>query len=238
MATDPRYMSFDHKYVETATVTDATALANGIERCRFVKRSGAYPAAAGAYAAGVNVYKLYGQGELTDKGYQVEDADMTALTGTLAIATTGVVTGTGTNFDPQLDVGDTIKIGAQLFRVMTRTSDTAATVLPAPATAITGATAYIWPGTYEGQSNPSTTPRKPGVFPYQSLLSVVTTGIAIVEVDATSTFAVDDAVYSTTAGAASSTAGAGVILGRALDVIGTAGAGQYVRVKLGNEAGS
>ena len=237
MATDPRYMSFDHKYVETVTVTDATALTNGIERCRFVKRSGAYPGA-GEYAAGINVYKLYGQGELTDKGYQVEDASMTALTGTLAIDTAGVVTGTTTNFDPELNVGDTIKIGAQLFRVMTRTSDTAATVLPAPATAISGATAYIWPGTYEGESNPSTTPRKPGVFPYQSLMSVVTTGIAIAEVDATSTFAVDDAVYSDATGKASSTAGSGLILGRALDVIGTAGAGQYIRVKLGNEAGS
>ena len=230
-------MSFDHKYVETVTVTNATALANGIERCRFVKRDGAYPVA-GGYAAGLNVYKLYGQGQLTDKGYQVEDAAMTALTGTLAIATTGVVTGTTTNFDPELKVGDTIKIGAQLFRVMTRTSDTAATVLPAPATAISGATAYIWPGTYEGESNPSTTPRKPGVFPYQSLLSIVTTGIAIAEVDATSTFAVDAAVYSDATGKASSTAGAGLILGRALDVIGTAGAGQYIRVKLGNEAGS
>lgn len=237
MATDPRYMSFDHKYVETVTVTDATALANGVGRCRFVKRDGSYPVA-GGYAAGLNVYKLYGQGELTDKGYQVEDAAMTALTGTLAISTAGVVTGTTTNFDPELNVGDTIKIGAQLFRVMTRTSDTAATVLPAPETAISGATAYIWPGTYEGESNPSTTPHKPGVFPYQSLLSIVTTGIAIAEVDATSTFAVDDAVYSDATGKASSTAGAGLILGRALDVIGTAGAGQYIRVKLGNEAGS
>lgn len=237
MAKDPRYMSFDHQYVETVTVTDATALTNGIERCRFVKRSGAYPAA-GGYAAGVNIYKLYGQGELTDKGYQVEDADMTALTGTLAINTSGVVTGSGTNFDPQLNVGDTIKIGAQLFRVMTRTSDTAATVLPAPATSISGATAYIWPGTYEGESNPSTTPRKPGVFPYQSLMSVVTTGIAIVEVDSASTFAVDDAVYSDTSGKGTSTAGGKVALGRALDVISTAGAGQYIRVKLGNEAGA
>ena len=237
MATDPRYMSFDHKYVETVTVTDATALTNGVGRCRFVKRDGSYPVA-GGYAAGLNVYKLYGQGELTDKGYQVEDNALTALTGTLSIATTGVVTGSGTNFDPELNVGDTIKIGAQLFRVMARTSDTAATVLPAPATAISGATAYIWPGTYEGESNPSTTPRKPGVFPYQSLLSIVTTGIAIAEVDATSTFAVDAAVYADATGKASSTAGAGVILGRALDVIGTAGAGQYIRVKLGNEAGS
>ncbi len=237
MATDPRYMSFDHKYVETVTVTDATALANGIERCRFVKRSGAYPAA-GGYAAGVNVYKIYGQGELTDKGYQVEDSSLTALSGTLAIDTAGVVTGTTTNFDPELKVGDTIKVGAQLFRVMTRTSDTAATVLPAPETAISGATAYMWPGTYEGQSNPSTTPNKPGVFPYQGLMSVVTTGIAIVEVDSGSTFAVDDAVYADAAGASTSTAGAGLILGRSLDVIGTAGAGQYIRVKLGNEAGS
>lgn len=238
MATDPRYMSFDHKYVETVTVTDATALANGIERCRFVKRSGSYPAA-GGYAAGVNVYKIYGQGELTDKGYQVENAAMTALTGTLAISTAGVVTGTGTNFDPELNVGDTIKIGAQLFRVMARTSDTAATVLPAPETAITGATAYIWPGTYEGQSNPSTTPNKPGVFPYQGLMSVVTTGIAIVEVDAASAaFAVDDAVYASATGAATKTAGAGLVLGRALDVSSGSTGGQYIRVKLGNEAGA
>jgi hypothetical protein len=168
MATDPRYMSFDHRYVETVTVTNSTALANGIERCRFVLRTGAYPIA-GGYAAGVNVYKLYGQGELTDKGYQVED---------------------GSN------------------------------------------------PIYDGQSNPSTTPRKPGVFPYQGLASIVTTGIAIVEVDSTSTFTVDAAVYSTTAGAASSTAGAGVILGRALDAISVAGAGQFIRVKLGNEAGA
>ena len=237
MAKDPRYMSFDHQYVETVTVTDATALTNGIERYRFVKRSGAY-ATGGGYAAGVNTYKIYGQGELTDKGYNVVDADMVALAGTLAISTSGVVTGTTTNFDPELNVGDTIKIGAQLFRVMTRTSDTAATVLPAPAEAISGATAYIWPGTYEGESNPSTTPRKPGVFPYQGLLSIVTSGIAIVEVDDESTFAVDDAVYAGDTGLGSDTAGSGVVLGRALDAITTAGAGQYIRVKLGNEAGA
>jgi hypothetical protein len=238
MAKDPRYMSFDHQYVETVTVTDTTALANGIERCRFVKRSGAYPAA-GGYAAGVNIFKLYGQGVLSEKGYQVEDASLTQLTGTLGIATTGVVTGTTTAFESELEVGSTIQVGGQLFRVMSIASDTSATVAPAPAVAIApGASAFIWPGTYEGQSNPSTTPRKPGVFPYQGLMSVVTTGIAIVEVDATSTFAVDDAVYSTTSGAASSTAGGKVVLGRCLDVISTAGAGQFIRVKLGNEAGA
>lgn len=238
MATDPRYMSFDHQYVETVTVTDATALANGVERYRFVKRSGAYPASAGTYAAGVSIYKVYGQAELTEKGYAVDDNALTALTGTLAINTSGVVTGTTTNFDPELTVGTTIKIGAQLFRVTARTSDTAAVVSPAPATSISGATAYIWPGTYEGEKNASTTPRAPGVFPYQGLLSVVTSGVAIVEVDSGSTFAIDDAVYSTTSGTASSTAGAGVVIGRSLDVIATAGAKQYIRVKLGNESGS
>lgn len=237
MAKDPRYMSFDHQYVETVTITDATALANGIERYRFVKRSGAY-ATGGGYAAGVSVHKIYGQGQLTDKGYSVVDASMVALTGTLAISTSGVVTGSGTNFDPELKVGDTIKIGAQLFRVMTRTSDTAATVLPAPAQSISGATAYIWPGTYEGESNASTTPRKPGVFPYQGLLSVVTSGVAIVEVDSASTFAVDDPVYAGSTGLGSSTAGSGLIMGRSLDVISIAGVGQYIRVKLGNETGA
>jgi hypothetical protein len=238
MAKDPRYMSFDHQYVETVTVTDTTALANGIERCRFVKRSGAYPAA-GGYAAGVNIFKLYGQGVLTEKGYQVENASMTQLTGTLGIATTGVVTGSSTVFETELEVGSTIQVGGALFRVMEISSDTSAVVSPAPAVAVApGASAFIWPGTYEGQSNPSTTPRKPGVFPYQGLMSVVTTGIAIVEVDATSTFAVDDAVYSTTSGTASSTAGGKVVLGRCLDVISTAGAGQFIRVKLGNEAGA
>jgi hypothetical protein len=167
MATDPRYMSFDHKYVETVTVTDSTALANGIERCRFVLRTGAYPSA-GGYAAGVNVYKLYGQGELTDKGYSVED---------------------GSN------------------------------------------------PIYDGQSNPSTTPLKPGVFPYQGLASIVTTGIAIVEVDSTATFTVDAPVVANASGQAND-GGSGVILGRALDAISVAGAGQFIRVKLGNEAGA
>jgi hypothetical protein len=238
MAKDPRMMSFDHQYVETVTVTDTTALANGIERCRFVKRSGAYPVA-GGYAAGVNIFKLYGQGVLSEKGYQVEDATLTELSENVAIATTGVMTGeAGSAFESELEVGTTIQVGGQLFRVMSIASDTSATVAPAPGTAVSSSAAFIWPGTYEGQSNPSTTPRKPGVFPYQSLMSVVTTGIAIVEVDSASTFAVDDAVYADTAGRASSTVGGKVALGRALDVIGTAGAGQYIRVKLGNEAGA
>ena len=163
MATDPRYMSFDHQYVETVQTTTA------VEGNRFVTRAGAYPGA-GAYAAGVSVYAVAGQGELTAKGYQVDD-------------------------------GSTL--------------------------------------VYEGQLNPSTTPFKAGVFPYQGLLSIVTSGIAIVEVDSTATFAVDDAVEANATGQARRHQGnSGVVLGRALDAITVAGAGQYIRVKLGNEAGA
>ena len=161
MATDPRYMSFDHQYVETVQTSTA------VEGNRFVTRAGAYPGA-GAYAAGVSVYAVAGQGELTAKGYQVDD-------------------------------GSTL--------------------------------------VYEGQLNPSTTPFKPGVFPYQGLLSIVNSGIAIVEVDSTATFAVDDAVVANATGQAND-GGSGVVLGRALDAITVAGAGQYIRVKLGNEAGA
>jgi hypothetical protein len=154
-------MSFDHQYVETVQTTAA------VEAHRFVTRAGAYPSA-GAYAAGVSVYAAPGQGELTAKGYQVDD---------------------GTN------------------------------------------------AVYEGQLNPSTTPFKTSVFPYQGLLSIVTSGIVIVEVAPTATFAIDDRVEADGSGRADDSTG-GVTLGRALDAIGLAGGGQYIRVKLGNEAGA
>lgn len=161
MATDPRYMSFDHQYVETVQTTTA------VEAHRFVTRAGAYPSA-GAYAAGVSVYAAPGQGELTAKGYQVDD-------------------------------GSTL--------------------------------------VYEGQLNPSTTPFKTSVFPYQGLLSIVTSGIVIVEAAPTATFTVDARVEADGSGRADDSTG-GVALGRALDAISVAGAGQYIRVKLGNEAGA
>ena len=162
MATDPRYMSFDHQYVETVEVTDATNLAAGVEAHRFVTRTGAYPAEY-AYAAGATVFDIPGQGELTAKGYQVDD---------------------GTN------------------------------------------------AVYEGQLNPSTTPYKPGVFPFQKLLTVVTEGIVIVET--AGALAVDGPVSADASGKAqaSGTTGGRVVLGRALDA--AAGAGEYVRVKLGD----
>ncbi len=163
MATDPRYMSFDHQYVETVEVTDGGALTAGVEAHRFVLRTGAY-ASAGGYAAGTTVYDIPGQGELTDKGYQVDD---------------------GTNI------------------------------------------------VYEGQLNPSTTPYKPGVLLYQKLLSVVTEGIVIVEVGASTTIAVDGAVAAAANGLAAAATAGDLILGRSLDAIATgAGESGYIRVKL------
>ena len=162
MATDPRYMSFDHQYVETVEVTDSTNLASGVDAHRFVTRTGAYPAG-NAYAAGVTVFDIPGQGELTDKGYQVDD-------GTTAV--------------------------------------------------------------YEGQLNPSTTPYKPGVFPFQKLLTVVTEGIVIVEAGA-SVSAVDGPIAADASGRAVAATGSGtVVLGRALDT--ASAAGEYIRVKLGD----
>ena len=52
--------------------------------------------------------------------------------GTIAITTAGVVTGTSTNFDPELQVGDYLKeAGGQEFICTARTSDTAAEVVKA-----------------------------------------------------------------------------------------------------------
>jgi hypothetical protein len=168
MATDPRYMSFDHQYVETVEVTAAGALTAGVDAHRFVKRDGAYPTA-GEYAAGVTVFDIPGQGELTDKGYQVDD-------------------------------------GSTLI--------------------------------YEGQLNPSTTPYKPGVFPYQKLLSVVTEGIVIVEVGASTTITIDGAVAAGANGLAAAATSGNLVLGRALDAIATGvGESGYIRVKL-DQAGA
>ena len=62
------------------------------------------------------------------------------LTGTVAVAA-GVVTGTGTNFDPEIEVGDQLMLGGKLCVVTARTSDTAAVVSPA-ITVSAGAVGY------------------------------------------------------------------------------------------------
>ncbi len=62
--------------------------------------------------------------------------------GTIAITTAGVVTGTSTNFDPELNVGDFLKeAGGQEFICTARTSDTAATVVKADGGSITAVSA-------------------------------------------------------------------------------------------------
>lgn len=62
--------------------------------------------------------------------------------GTVAITTAGVVTGTSTNFDPELNVGDFLKeAGGQEFICTARTSDTAATVVKADGGSITAVSA-------------------------------------------------------------------------------------------------
>lgn len=77
----------------------------------------------------------------------VASAPTLALTGTLGIDTSGTVTGSGTNFDPELPVGSILIVndGTDFYRgfVATSSSDTAATVVPSPAAAIaTGSTGY------------------------------------------------------------------------------------------------
>lgn len=63
------------------------------------------------------------------------------LTGTVAVAA-GVVTGTGTDFDPQLDVGDQIEINGRRMTVTARTSDTAAVLDDTTFTVAAGAVAF------------------------------------------------------------------------------------------------
>ncbi len=74
---------------------------------------------------------------------------ITNLAGTVAIATTGVVTGVGTAFTTALSVGQWISVagdtntGSQFYQIATITSNTAATVVTAPATAIAAGIATV-----------------------------------------------------------------------------------------------
>lgn len=72
------------------------------------------------------------------------DIDDIALTGTVAIATTGVVTGTSTLFNSEIGVGSVIVVNGVRYTVTARTTNTAATVSPSPTVAIAaGATARL-----------------------------------------------------------------------------------------------
>jgi len=71
----------------------------------------------------------------------------TNLAGTVAVNTSGIITGTGTSFTTgadgsvnRLQVGDSVLIGSAYFIIATVTNDTSATVVTAPAVAITAGT--------------------------------------------------------------------------------------------------
>lgn len=72
------------------------------------------------------------------------DINDITLTGTVAIATTGVVTGTNTLFNSEIGVGNVIVVNGVRYTVTARTTNTAATVSPSPTVAIpAGATARL-----------------------------------------------------------------------------------------------
>ena len=68
------------------------------------------------------------------------DINDIALTGTVAIATTGVVTGTSTLFNSEIGVGSVIVVNGVRYTVTARTTNTAATVSPSPTVAIAAGT--------------------------------------------------------------------------------------------------
>ena len=74
---------------------------------------------------------------------------VTRLAGTVAIATTGVVTGSGTAFTTALSVGQWISVagdtntGSPIYQVATITSATAATVVTAPTIAVAAGAATV-----------------------------------------------------------------------------------------------
>ena len=244
-----KYLSFDHQYVETVVVTDIDRINNGVHSNRFVKRSGGYPTVNG-YAAGISLFDIYGVRSLT--GYP-----QITLTGTIAIAaTTGVVTGSGTAFTTELSVGSVIQVAGENYNVVSIASNTSMVVelvgggivqaVTAGASAIrleakggydVNPPAGLDVG-YEDRMNASGTPYAPRVFPYQRHLSLVTTGIAIVEVAPSQTIVVDDPIAVAADGKAAKHS-TGLIVARSLDnlVTGAADSG-YIRVKLGNEAGA
>ena len=72
------------------------------------------------------------------------DINDIALTGTVAITTGGVVTGTSTLFNSEIGVGSVIVVNGVRYTVTARTTNTAATVSPSPTVPITaGATARL-----------------------------------------------------------------------------------------------
>lgn len=252
-ANNPKYLSFDHIYTETVTITDAAAKAAGVAAYRFVKRDGSYPAA-GGYAAGATIYTKYGLGTFQPFGIDntVNTTGLTAGAGVLTSATNST-TVTLSVLDSALvgaraaqgsgNVTIYILVNGQLTTVGTVTTyagGTSVTLGANAAVAATGVPYFFGPAVGEGYQfpNATTTPLNTNVFKYQGFASVVTNGIVILEVDSTSgAIGVDGAIYAGASGKASATStGDAVILGRALDSAAATTPGQFIRVKLGGTA--
>ena len=252
-ANNPKYLSFDHIYTETVTITDPAAKAAGVAAYRFVKRDGSYPAA-GGYAAGATIYTKYGLGSFQPYGVD-NTVNTTGLTAGAGVLTTSTSSTTAT-----LSVQDDALVGARAAQgsgnvtvytlvngqlttvgtVTTYASGTSVTLGANAAVAVTGAPYFFGPAVSESFQYPNgtTTPLNVNVFKYQGFASVVTNGIVILEVDSASgAISVDGAIYAGASGKASATdPGSGVILGRALDAAAATTAGQFIRVKLGGTA--
>ena len=103
-------------------------------------------------------------------GYRIADA-VNVTNGTGTLASSGVnITGTGTNFDPELVEGSIIHAGGYDLVVATVTDDTHCTVVTAPAVALSGATFTI-----TGMSNVEALnikPPKSAFRPWQTALTL------------------------------------------------------------------
>jgi hypothetical protein len=255
-----KYLSFDHLYAETVTVVDPTRLANGVAAHRFVTRKGGYPTPAGAYGAGVSIFNIYGVNSLT--GYNdytfttpnsvaVAGTTLTAAAADIAELAVGAVvrvypTAADATVFTDLVVEELLSATTAKVRELGTTEGTTPTAITAGAgkkvvrLEAKGGYSVDSAGLnldYQDRMNTSNTPLAPRVFPYQKTLSICTNGIAIVEVGPSQTFDIDSPVYSDTSGRASTTAGAGVILGRSLDVLTTGASDSgFIRVKLSGVA--
>lgn len=254
MPINPVYMSFDHEYVETVTLPKALW---GLEvpAYRLINRSGAYPVA-GEYAAGVTIFDAFGERDLNFKGYGVRPEQLPLFTGSATFtyfdldledlwnATTNptgkvkplVTDGVAPEPYLQDDIVFDSRTNDYYFLPAAVALSAAAVDLDIALAELIAGGAVLIPNLTEIYKGSSTTPHMPRTFKYQKYLSIVTNGIAIVEVDPTSAaIVVDDALYAGAAnGLATKTAGAGIIAGRALDPVPTPAAGTfYTRMKIG-----
>ena len=243
MAIDPRYMSFDHKYVETVTLPGNVL---SIPAYRVINRSGAFPAADG-YGAGVTIFDANVPSILNYNGYNVRpdqlltvgglnyaDLDLTKAKELLSPATGSTV----------YAIGDIVYHSSRprVYYVLTVaiTVANSLTVAAVGALLIPGTNAVEIPDYAELYKGSSITPNKPSVLLYQKYVSIVTEGIAIVELDPAiaTAVAVDSPLFCGANGkvGVGTLAASKVVIGRSLDAVATPAVGgpHYVRVRVGS----